>query len=168
MITNLQSLVLNRSAEAEAECYWQTVKRAALLVVGLILGAIGFVGVFLPGIPTTGPVLGAAYCFTKSSPRLEKWLRRHRWFQHCFTFAERCKQNPVRTRFVALLSMWTSVTVSCFVLSATLANAQYAIAATLGGTAVGTWFICKGTSTRRSANRPNRALLEHTASTELT
>ena len=36
--------------------------------------AIGFVGVVVPGLPTTGFMVFAAWCFSKSSPRFERWL----------------------------------------------------------------------------------------------
>lgn len=36
--------------------------------------AIGGVGVVVPGLPTTGFLILAAWCFSHSSPRLEQWL----------------------------------------------------------------------------------------------
>ena len=35
---------------------------------------IGGVGVVVPGLPTTGFLILAAWCFSHSSPRLEAWL----------------------------------------------------------------------------------------------
>lgn len=37
-------------------------------------------GVFIPVIPTTGPVLLAGFAFSKSSERFDRWLVNHRWF----------------------------------------------------------------------------------------
>lgn len=39
--------------------------------------AIGIVGVFVPLLPTTPFLLVAAWCFSRSSPRLEEWLFDH-------------------------------------------------------------------------------------------
>jgi uncharacterized protein len=37
---------------------------------------MAYVGIILPGVPTTPWVLLAGYCFSRSSPRLERWLKR--------------------------------------------------------------------------------------------
>ena len=41
---------------------------------------LGFIGIFLPILPTTPFILLSAYCFAKSSPRLYQWLIRNKIF----------------------------------------------------------------------------------------
>jgi uncharacterized protein len=41
---------------------------------------LGFIGAFLPVMPTTVFILIAAYCFARSSPRFYLWLLRHPTF----------------------------------------------------------------------------------------
>ena len=41
---------------------------------------LGFVGVFVPGIPTTPSILAAAWFFARSSKRFEQWLLNHKIF----------------------------------------------------------------------------------------
>ena len=42
--------------------------------VGWVAVAVGAVGVFLPGLPSTVFFIIAAWCFARSSPRFETWL----------------------------------------------------------------------------------------------
>ncbi|WP_082733561.1 YbaN family protein [Sphingobium yanoikuyae] len=51
--------------------------RAGWLVLGVMLVAIGFVGIFVPLLPTTDFLLLALPCFARSSPQLEAWLLNH-------------------------------------------------------------------------------------------
>jgi uncharacterized membrane protein YbaN (DUF454 family) len=48
--------------------------RLVYLVSGLSFVAIGGIGVFVPGLPTTVFFIMAAWCFSKSSRRLELWV----------------------------------------------------------------------------------------------
>jgi uncharacterized membrane protein YbaN (DUF454 family) len=44
------------------------------LTLGWIAVGIGGIGVIIPGLPTTVFMVFAAWCFSKSSPRFERWL----------------------------------------------------------------------------------------------
>jgi len=54
--------------------------RGVYLVLGWMFVALGFIGAFLPLLPTTPFVILAAGCFASSSPRLESWLLDHKRF----------------------------------------------------------------------------------------
>jgi uncharacterized membrane protein YbaN (DUF454 family) len=47
------------------------------LVLGITFVALGFIGAFLPLMPTTIFLILAVGCFARSSPRLEAWLLAH-------------------------------------------------------------------------------------------
>lgn len=51
--------------------------RTLWTLAGLICVALGFVGLFLPFLPTVPFLLAAAFCFSRSSQRLHDWLLDH-------------------------------------------------------------------------------------------
>lgn len=55
------------------------VKKWFLFSLGWIATALGFLGVFLPLLPTVPFILLAMYCFGKSSPRFQVWLENNRY-----------------------------------------------------------------------------------------
>jgi uncharacterized membrane protein YbaN (DUF454 family) len=51
--------------------------RHVYLALGLAFIALGFIGAFLPVLPTTPFLIVAAACFARSSRSLESWLLDH-------------------------------------------------------------------------------------------
>ncbi|QOY90257.1 YbaN family protein [Paludibaculum fermentans] len=97
--------------------------------LGCLAAALAFVGVVVPGLPSTEFVLAAAYCFARSSPRMESWLLRHRWFGPTL---RRFRETGGITRtgkLAALGSMWSAVLVSSAILAAV--NRKAALASIL-------------------------------------
>ncbi|MDY0870898.1 YbaN family protein [Dongia rigui] len=54
--------------------------RAIWAALGLLSTGAGIAGIVLPLLPTTPFILLAAFCFARSSPRLEAWILTHRTF----------------------------------------------------------------------------------------
>uniref|UniRef100_UPI0035B4826D YbaN family protein n=1 Tax=Paenirhodobacter enshiensis TaxID=1105367 RepID=UPI0035B4826D len=54
--------------------------RVLFLALGGMFVLLGFVGAFLPVLPTVPFLILAAGCFARSSERLENWLLSHRHF----------------------------------------------------------------------------------------
>lgn len=80
------------------------------LLAGHVALSVGFVGIFLPVLPTTPFVLVAAYCYGRGSARFEAWLLAHRrlgpliadWRQH--------RVIPLRAKLLASLMISASIT----------------------------------------------------------
>lgn len=53
------------------------VVRGGWLLLGFLCVGLGFVGAFVPLMPTTIFMILGAGCFARSSPRLEAWLLAH-------------------------------------------------------------------------------------------
>lgn len=51
--------------------------RTGWLLLGFLCVGVGFVGAFVPLLPTTIFMILGAGCFARSSPRLEAWLLDH-------------------------------------------------------------------------------------------
>ena len=56
------------------------VLRSIFIVLGFFFLGMAFVGIAVPLIPTVGPVLLAAFFFSKSSERFDDWLVNNRLF----------------------------------------------------------------------------------------
>jgi uncharacterized membrane protein YbaN (DUF454 family) len=79
--------------------------RAGWLVLGLVLVAIGFVGIFVPVLPTMDSLLLALPCFGRSSPRLEAWLLDHPRFGPGLRAWRSERAVPRRAKVAACIGM---------------------------------------------------------------
>ena len=106
--------------------------------------ALAIAGVFLPMMPTTVFVLAASYCFSRSSPRFEAWLRGNRWLGPVLERFSHSGGIPASAKRAALAAMWIAVLVSAALLGA---MHWAAAAATVGLGAIGTLSILYGIRT---------------------
>jgi uncharacterized protein len=104
-----------------------TTRRVGFAALGVIAAALGIVGVFVPGLPTTEFVLAASYLFARSSPRLEAWLESHRWLGPPLRRFRETRGMPVKAKAVSLASMWTGIGISTYALAAAGPMAQVAV-----------------------------------------
>jgi uncharacterized protein len=126
------------------------IARALFASLGVLCMALGIIGVFVPGLPTTEFVLAASYLFARSSPRLEHWLESKCWFGPSLRRFRETRGMPRRTKVVALTSMWIGLSVSIYVLASVGVGAQIAAAA-FGLIGTGTiLFLVRTTAARQS------------------
>lgn len=76
--------------------------RALYLVLGLFFVAVGFIGIFLPVLPTVPFLILAAGCFARSSTRLEAWLLQHKTFGPLLREWRDKGAIPLRAKWMAL------------------------------------------------------------------
>jgi uncharacterized protein len=110
--------------------------------VGWLFVAIGMVGVVLPGIPTTFPLILALGCFARSSQRFHDWLYHHPRFGPSLRAFSEHRVIPVHGKVGAFAGMSVSLTVLLYTDALPLAG-LLAVVATM---AVGIGYIlsCPG------------------------
>ena len=82
-------------------------KRMILISLGWLCVSLGFIGIFVPGIPTTIFLIIALWAFTKSSKKLRNWLLNHKRFGPILNNWQQHKVVPRRAKIlmVALMTL---------------------------------------------------------------
>ena len=104
-------------------------RRILFAALGLLSVALGIVGVFVPGLPTTVFVIAASYLFARSSPALEGWLEGNRWLGPPLHRFRETRGMPRKSKVLALVSMWTGIGLSIHALSTLGLGAQLLVIA---------------------------------------
>lgn len=133
-------------ASAQTERNDIAVKRGPGRVVyvcgGCVSVALGAIGTVVPGMPTTVFLIVASYLFARSSPSLDAWLHRNRYFGPSLRRFHETGGMARRTKIVALASMWTGITLSLIALSRVGTTAQIVtLALGVVGTITLVWFV---------------------------
>ena len=88
-------------------------RKALWIGLGLFFVGCAYIGILLPGVPTTFFVILAAWAFSKSSEKFNKWLHEHKLFGKYLTNWETKKVYPTRGRYamvgvmcISLISMF--------------------------------------------------------------
>ncbi|MEZ4650859.1 MAG: YbaN family protein [Candidatus Eisenbacteria bacterium] len=92
----------------------RSIRRWTFALLGVLSVAIGFIGVFLPGLPTTIFLLFASYCFTRSCPWLEDKLVKAPIFRPYLRYLNREEGMPLRARLVTIAMIWIASSISCY------------------------------------------------------
>jgi uncharacterized membrane protein YbaN (DUF454 family) len=89
-------------------------KKVLWTTVGLLSLGMAYVGVVTPGIPYSPFVVFAAYCFSKGSDRLHKWIYNHKLFGPFLTNWGEKRVFPLKMKFFMLAMMSTSLIIMSF------------------------------------------------------
>lgn len=89
-------------------------KRYAWATAGWLCLVMAYIGVVTPGIPFSHFVLGAAYCFAKSSPRMHKWITEHKVFGPFINNWTEKKVFPEKAKYLMAAMMMSSLVIMYF------------------------------------------------------
>lgn len=104
------------------------VARAIYLALGVLSLGIAFIGVFLPLIPTTGPVILAAFCFYRSSTRFDEWLQNSALFGGIVRDWRSGAGFSLRSKTIAVVAIVATFTISIvFVIDSTIVRVLLAL-----------------------------------------
>ncbi|MCV6607479.1 MAG: YbaN family protein [Campylobacterales bacterium] len=92
------------------------IKRTVFLILGFLFLFLGFLGVLLPGLPTTPFILLATASFVRSSPKLHQWLLEHKIFGVMIKNWQKHKGVTRKTKNIAFLLIFAGAIYSYLVI----------------------------------------------------
>ena len=87
------------------------IKKAFWLTLGVLLVGVAYLGVLIPGLPWSTPILGATFCFAKSSPRFHAWIMNHPRFGPFIKNWSTYRVYPTAAKYLMVAVMTTSLVV---------------------------------------------------------
>ncbi len=85
-----------------------TARQHIFRTLGVVFVGLGFIGVFLPLMPTTPFLLLALACFARSSPAIHDWLINHRILGPYIVDWERDRSIPLAAKVTSIVMMSAS------------------------------------------------------------
>lgn len=92
-----------------------TVRYYLFLLLGGITLVLGFIGVFLPILPTTPFLLVSSYCFIRSSKKAHAWLMNHPVLGTYLNNYIEHKAIRKKDRSIAIVFLWVMLAISALV-----------------------------------------------------
>jgi hypothetical protein len=86
--------------------------RSVYMVLGFLMLGIGVIGTVLPGIPTTMPIIVAAFFFSKSSQRFDDWMVNHKVFGALVRDWRAGVGFSVRAKWIAITAIAATFTIT--------------------------------------------------------
>ena len=89
-------------------------KKAVFFVLGWLCLIMAYIGIVTPGIPFSIFLVGAAYCFARSSKKMENWIYNHK---HIGPFLLNCENKrvfPQKAKYAMIAVMSSSLIIMYF------------------------------------------------------
>lgn len=89
-------------------------KKAVFFVLGWLCLIMTYIGVITPGIPFSVFLVGAAYCFARSSKKMEDWIYNHKHFGPFLVNWEKRRVFPLKAKYAMIAVMSSSLIIMYF------------------------------------------------------
>jgi len=89
----------------------KNLKKAFWFALGVLLVGVAYIGVLLPGLPWSTPILGATFCFAKSSDRLHDWILNHPRFGPFVKNWSKYRVYPTAAKYLMVAVMASSLVI---------------------------------------------------------
>jgi len=89
-------------------------KKALFFILGWFCLIMAYIGIVTPGIPFSIFLVGAAYCFARSSKKMEAWLYNHKHFGPFLTNWEKKRVFPQKGKYAMIAVMSSSLIIMMF------------------------------------------------------
>ena len=73
------------------------------IIIGLIATGLGFIGAFLPGLPTVPFLLLASFCFAKGSRRFDRWFKSTKLYKNHLEDFQKNRSMSLKAKIGILL-----------------------------------------------------------------
>lgn len=101
--TGQASAAVTAVPKTEAKNQRSKAVRGAWAVAGLVSFGLGAVGAFVPLLPTTPFILLAAFCFARSSNRLNNWFHSTQLYKKVFEGYVSKREMPLKAKLCILI-----------------------------------------------------------------
>ena len=108
-MNQLENVFFSRFRQKESKM--SKIKKALWFCLGIILVGVAYLGVILPGLPWSTPILGATFCFAKSSDRLHNWIMNHPRFGPFVKNWSKYRVYPTKAKYFMVAVMSTSIAI---------------------------------------------------------
>jgi len=91
---------------------YSPIVRVLLMVSGILAALLGFVGIFVPLLPTTPFLLLASWCFVRSSDRMNRLLLHNRYLGPYIRNYKSGRGITFRNKLYSLAFLWITLSTS--------------------------------------------------------
>ena len=105
----MNQLERNFFAPRKKENTMKKIMKPFLFVLCIILVGVAYLGVIVPGLPWSTPILGATFCFAKSSDRFHNWILNHKTFGPFIKNWSKYRVYPQKAKYIMVAVMSSSM-----------------------------------------------------------